>query len=170
MISIFVAYSKNRVIGKDNDLPWHIPGDLKRFKELTTSHTVIMGRKTYQSIVARLGHALPNRRNIITSTSLRNQPGNIEIVQSLEEAMGLAKNDKASQEIFIIGGEKVFRDSLRADIVDKIYATEVHKTIEGDAFFPEIIKDRWVEESRVDYKATKTYPQAFSFVTMRKKR
>lgn len=168
MISIFVAYSKNRAIGNDNGLPWYIPEDLKHFKELTTGHAVIMGRKTYESIVDRLGHPLPNRRNIVISSSLSNPVMDIEVVRSLKESIELAAGNKEGQEIFIIGGERVFRDSLELGIVDKIYATEIDATIVGDVFFPEIIKSQWTTQSREEYKATNERPLAFAFVTMRK--
>ncbi|MDO8591904.1 MAG: dihydrofolate reductase [bacterium] len=151
MISILVAYSNNRVIGKANDLPWHIPADLKRFKGLTTGHTVIMGRKTYQSIVVHLGHALPDRRNIVISNSLNDPPNDIEVAHSLEEAIEMTKGDKTSQDIFIVGGERVFRDALQADIVDKIYATEIDKDVDGDVYFPSIDKTQWRETSRENH-------------------
>ena len=144
MTSIFVAYSKNRVIGRNNDLPWYIPEDLKRFKKLTTGHTVIMGRNTYVSIINRLGQPLPGRRNIVISSSLQKSQG-VEVARSLEEALGLART---VEEVFIIGGERVYRDSLEAGVVDKIYATEIDQTIDGDVFFPAINKKDWHETSR----------------------
>lgn len=167
MISIFVAYAKNRVIGKDNDLPWYIPEDLKRFMDLTTSHTVIMGRKTYQSIVDRLGHALPNRRNIVISSSLSKAAKDVEVTRSLEEALELAKDDKTSSETFILGGERVFRDSLELGIVDKIYATEIHKNVDGDVFFPSIDPHEWRELNRDNHRSG---GYSFSFVVLERKK
>jgi len=166
MISIFVAYSKNRVIGKANDLPWYIPEDLKRFKQLTTGHTVIMGKNTYQSIVARLGHALPKRRNVVISTSLSSSPG-FKVVRSLDEALNAAQASGPNEEIFIIGGERVYRDSLQAAVVDRIYATEIDKAIDGDVFFPPIDEKAWREVSRDNHKS-KNYD--FSFVVLERKK
>ena len=166
MISIFVAYSKNRVIGKANDLPWYIPADLKRFKELTTGHTVIMGKNTCQSIVSRLGHALPNRRNIVISTSLKNAPKGFKVTRSLEEALQAAKKDK-TQESFFIGGERVYHDSLQAGIIDRIYATEIDKVIEGDVYFPKINKSEWQEVNRENHHNDN---YKYSFVVLERKK
>lgn len=166
MISIFVAYSKNRVIGRANDLPWYIPADLKRFKDLTMGRTVIMGKNTYKSIVDRLGHALPGRRNIVISTGLVSAPGGFELVRSLEYALKTAKTGK-SQQIFIIGGERVYRDSLQSNIVDRIYATEIDKIIKGDVYFPVIDKKDWQETSRQD---DQDENYRYSFVTLERRK
>lgn len=144
MTSLIVAYSDNRVIGRDNDLPWHIPEDLKRFKELTTGNTVIMGRKTFESIFKRLGKPLPNRRNIVVSTSLKSVKG-VEIASSLPAALALARNDG---EVFILGGEQLYRDALKQNLVDRIYATQVHARVDGDAYFPKLDERPWRVTSR----------------------
>jgi len=138
MITMVVACSSNRVIGKDNTLIWKVPGDLKRFKEITTGHTVVMGRKTYESI----GKPLPNRRNVILS---RNKDLSIEgcyIYSSISEIIGLYKND-----LFVIGGEEIYRQFL--PFCDRVELTLIDKEFEGDAFFPEL-PDNFFEVLRED--------------------
>ena len=127
MIKIIVAMSKNKVIGDSNNLIWHLPEDLKRFKQLTTGNTIVMGRKTYESI----GRPLPNRRNIIITRDLNYFVDGCEVVNSLEEALLLSNND-----CFIIGGGEIYRQAI--DISDKIYLTLIDKEFEGDTTFPEI--------------------------------
>lgn len=124
------AMAKNRVIGKDNKLPWHFPEDLKFFKQLTTGSTVIMGRKTFVSI----GRPLPNRENFILSRSKQEAPG-VTFFQSLEEAVGSAKTEK----VFIIGGAELYKETI--DAIDGIYLTRIDADYEGDAFYPEIPED-----------------------------
>lgn len=134
MIKIIVAMSRNRVIGNANTLIWHLPEDLKRFKELTTGNTIVMGRKTYESI----GRPLPNRRSIIITRDTNYQVEGCEVVNSLEEALLLSNND-----CFIIGGGEIYRQAL--DKADRIYLTHIDKEFEGDTTFPEI-KD-WYESN-----------------------
>lgn len=121
------AMAENRVIGKDNKLPWHFSEDMKFFKQLTSGSTVIMGRKTYDSI----GRPLPNRENFVLSRSKNEKPG-VSFFQSLEEALGNVKTEKA----FIIGGAELYKHTI--DVVDGIYLTRIHKDYEGDAFYPEV--------------------------------
>jgi len=127
MITIVAACSSNRVIGKDNKLIWNVPGDLKRFKEMTSGHTVLMGRKTYESI----GRPLPNRRNVILSRNSELIVEGCFTYTSLVDTLDMFKND-----VFIIGGEEIYRQSL--PYVNRIELTLIHKEFEGDAFFPEI--------------------------------
>jgi dihydrofolate reductase len=127
MITLIAACSKNRAIGKENKLIWHVPGDLKRFKELTSGHTVLMGRKTFESI----GKPLPNRRNVILTRDKTFTADGCLIYHNLKEVLELFKND-----LFIIGGEEIYRQTIGyADYID---LTFIHKEYEGDAFFPEI--------------------------------
>ncbi len=140
MISIIVAMTEKRVIGKNNQLPWRLADDLKNFKKTTTGHTIIMGRKTFESI----GRPLPNRRNIVISSSF--QAEGVEVVPSLQDALNLAKNDK---DIFIIGGSRVFAESL--PIVDRMLVSHVKKDYDGDIFFPEVDFSQWSVESRQDF-------------------
>ncbi len=123
-----VAMAKNRVIGKDNKLPWHFSSDLKHFKQLTTGSTVIMGRKTFESI----GKPLPNRENIVLSTTPRKNSPGLQFAASLEEAL---KNVRTFQ-AYIIGGENLYRQTM--DKVDGIYLTNIEGDYEGDAFYPEM--------------------------------
>lgn len=129
-ISLIAAISENKVIGRDNDLPWHIPEDLKRFKEITKGHPVIMGRKTYESI----GRLLPNRTNIIITRDKTYQVEEAVIVNSLEEAIQEGKKVD-DREMFIIGGGQIFKQAI--DVADKLYLTIVHSTIDGDVYFPD---------------------------------
>jgi dihydrofolate reductase len=160
MISLVVAYAKDRVIGRDNDLPWRLPPDLKHFKKLTTGKTVVMGRNTYESIVGRLGKPLPNRRNIVISNTLKSVPDGVEVVSSLDEALRLAKNDG---QIVIIGGQQVFDEALNRNLVERIYATEIDLDVKGDKFFPKLDMADWRQIAKEDhiYEYTR-----FSFVTL----
>jgi dihydrofolate reductase len=134
--------SSNRVIGVNNTLPWHLSEDLKHFKSLTTGHTIIMGRKTYESI----GRPLPNRRNIVISRNSNTSYEGVEVVHSLEDAFSISTNDK---EVFVIGGSNIYEQAL--SFVDQLYITEIKKSFIGDAFFPEINKQIWIEYSRDDH-------------------
>lgn len=137
-ISIIAVIGQNRELGKDNKLLWHIPEDLKRFKELTSNHPVIMGRKTFQSI----GKLLPNRINIIITRDKNYQQKDCFITHSLEEAIELASDKPAAakamagkKEIFIIGGGQVYKEAI--NIADKLYLTVVEGTYDADTFFPD---------------------------------
>ena len=152
MINIIVATSKNRVIGNNNSLIWKLPADLKRFKQITTGNTVVMGRKTYESI----GKPLPNRRNIIITRDTNYLVDNCEIVNSLEEALMLCNND-----CFIIGGGEIYKQSI--DIADKIYLTLVQEDFEGDTYFPEIGKE-WTKVFREDYEGDEKNEHKYSFI------
>lgn len=152
MIKIIVAISKNRVIGKNNELIWKLSSDLKRFKELTTGHPVVMGRKTYESI----GKPLPNRRNIIITRNLEYRVEGCEIVSSLEEALLLTGSD-----CFIIGGGEIYKHSL--EVADRIYLTLVNKEFEGDTQFPELGKE-WAKMSRKDFEADEKNEYNYSFI------
>lgn len=134
MINIIVAASLNNVIGKDNSLIWRQSADLKRFKELTTNKTVVMGRKTYDSI----GKPLPNRRNVIITRQNMEIPG-CEVVHSLEEAL------KLDNEIFIIGGGEIYQKSII--LAHKVFLTRIHATVEGDTYFPQLGNDWKIEKS-----------------------
>lgn len=144
MISLIVAISDNNVIGKDNKLIWHLPADMKFFKEKTTGHCIITGRKNYESIPEKF-RPLPNRTNIIiTRQKDYNAPGAV-IVNSVEDAIAIAEKT-GDDEIFIIGGAEIFKQSLR--YAHRIYLTVIHHTFEGDVFFPEINNEEWREVQR----------------------
>jgi dihydrofolate reductase len=153
-LSLIVAYSTNQVIGVDNTMPWHLPEDLKRFRALTTGHHIIMGRKTYES----LGRLLPDRTTVIVT---RNQDYKVEgavICHSLEEAVQACTHD---DEAFIIGGAELYQKAL--DFVSKLYVTEVHLEIEGDAFFPKVDEKIWQPIAREALTSTKGFD--FNYVT-----
>ena len=141
MISLIVAKSKHNVIGDKGRIPWHIPNDLKRFKELTTGKTVIMGRKTFESLPKEY-KPLPNRINIVLSTDKTYQTNCCIVTDDLKKALRKAGSDK---EVFIIGGEQVYKEGLR--YADKIYVTEVDGEFKGDAYFP-ILNRTWKEVKR----------------------
>jgi len=139
MIKIIVSTSNNRVIGKNNSLIWKLPNDLKRFKKLTMYNTVIMGRKTFESI----GSLLKNRRNIVITNKKDYSADGCEVVNSLQEALMLCNNN-----CFIIGGGEIYKQSI--NMADKIYLTLIDRDFEGDTFFPEIGCE-WVEVNREDF-------------------
>lgn len=137
MLSLIVAASDNDVIGRANALPWQLSRDLKNFKEVTTGHAVVMGRKTYESIFARLGKPLPNRKNIVVTQQQGFQAPDCTVVHSLEEAFKAVPDE----EVFVIGGEAMYR--LALPLVDRLYITRVHAQIEGDVKLPAIDFSEW---------------------------
>lgn len=138
MISFLVAMDANRLIGKDNDLPWYLPADLKYFKKVTMGHPIIMGRRTYESI----GKALPGRRNIILTHDMAFKAADCEIVHSKDEALQILRTD---DENFVIGGAAVFKSFF--DSVDRLYITLIHETFDGDTYFPPIDEENWILKS-----------------------
>lgn len=157
MIAIIAAVAENGVIGQNNKLPWHLPDDLKHFKNLTTGRVVIMGRKTYESIVHGLGGPLPNRKNIIISrqTNYKAAPG-VDVFYNLKEAV----KANQSNDVFIIGGGEIYKEGV--NYADTMYITHIHKVYEGDAHFPKIDMSQWkkVEEDE---------REGFSFATYKRK-
>ena len=152
MVKIIVATSKNKVIGDSNSLIWHLPADLKRFKELTTGNTIVMGRKTYESI----GRPLPNRRNIIITRDVKYDVEGCEVVNSLEEALMICNNN-----CFIIGGGEIYKQSM--SIADQIYLTLVHEDFEGDTEFPEIGSE-WKMVTSQDFEPDEKNKHKYSFI------
>jgi len=150
MASLIVAISKNNVIGNNGIMPWKIKGEQKRFKELTTGKTIIVGRKSFQEI----GKPLPNRKTIIISTTENIVTDNCTTVKSLLEAFNLAKDE---EEIFIAGGGQVYKEAL--PYADKIYITIIDKIVEGNVYFPEINKEDFIKtyEERIDGEIPYTY-------------
>jgi dihydrofolate reductase (trimethoprim resistance protein) len=150
MVSLIVAISKNNVIGNNGIMPWKIKGEQKRFKELTTGKTIIVGRKSFQEI----GKPLPNRKTIIISTTENIVADNCTTVKSLLEAFNLAKDE---EEIFIAGGGQVYKEAL--PYADKIYITIIDKIVEGNVYFPEINKEDFIKtyEERIDGEIPYTY-------------
>lgn len=157
MISIIVAIATNGAIGKDNQLLWHISEDLKYFKKVTGGHTVIMGRKTWESI----GRPLPNRRNIVISRTLKadSLPG-AEVFGSLEEAINSLPK---AEEHFVIGGGEIYRQAL--PLAGKLYVTYVYTAIpDADTFFPDLDMNDWTKLSDEYYDRGEKYPHPFEFV------
>lgn len=157
MISIIVAVAENNVIGKDNKLIWHLPKDLKHFKETTTGHFIIMGRKTFESN----GRPLPNRTNVIITKDKNYKAEGCKIVHSLKEALDFAKNES---EVFIIGGGEIYKQAM--PIADRIYLTKVHQSFEGDTFFPEINMNEWTELSQQYFEPDERNKYPFSIITL----
>jgi dihydrofolate reductase len=162
MITIIAAISTNNALGKDNDLIWYLPADLKRFKKTTTGHHILMGRNTFESI----GKPLPNRTTIIITRNESYFKDGCLIASSLEEAIELAKED---EQIFIIGGAQVYKYAIENNIVDTLDITLVHHKFEADVFFPEIDLKIWEEVSREDFKADEKNKFDYSFLKFQKK-
>lgn len=129
MISLMVAHDPDYVIGKDNQLPWHIPEDLAYFKKHTIGKGMVMGRNTFESI----GRPLPKRRNIVVTRNKQYKAQGVDIVHNLEDAIKLAETEH--EEVMVIGGEQIFREAL--PIADRLYITQIHRSFPGDTFFPE---------------------------------
>lgn len=142
-ISCIVATAKNNVIGKDNEIPWHLPADLKYFKKVTTGHHIIMGRNCFESI----GRALPKRTNVIITRDMFYTVSNCLIAHSIGEALSIAEAN-SEEEAFIIGGGQIYEQTI--DIWDKLYLTEVDLDVEGDVFFPQIDMSEWKLSKKQD--------------------
>lgn len=162
MVTIIAAIAKNNALGKNNDLIWHLPADLKRFKQVTTGHHILMGRNTFESI----GKPLPNRTTIIITRNNNYFQNGCLIANSIEQAIELAKND---DKIFIIGGAQIYKEALKNKLVDKLDITLVHEEFEADVFFPEIDSNQWQETFRKDYKADEKNKYDYSFISYERK-
>lgn len=136
IVSAIVAVAKNNVIGKNNNIPWYLPDDLKYFKAKTLNHHVIMGRKSYESI----GHPLPKRTNIIVTRNPFFIASNCLVVHTVEEGLDIAQ-ENGEEEVFILGGAEIYKLSL--PYLDRIYLTQIDLEIEGDTFFPQLNMDEW---------------------------
>ena len=138
-LSIIAAVASNRVIGRDNDLPWHLPEDLKQFRCLTMGHHIIMGRKTFES----LGRLLPGRTTVVVSRQPDYAVEGAKVATGLHEALAACAGD---EEVFVIGGAELYREALA--LADKLYLTEIEAEFDGDAWFPEYDRADWREQSR----------------------
>lgn len=156
-LSIVVAISENNAIGKNNQLLWHLPADLKHFKAITSGHPIIMGRKTYDSI----GRPLPNRRNIVITRQTNLTIPNVELVNSLQEAIALCE---AENEVFVIGGAEIYKHALA--LTNRIYLTVVHQNYEADTFFPELKENEWKEIAKEYHQADEKNNVAYTFSTL----
>jgi dihydrofolate reductase len=153
-ISFIVAKSENNVIGRNNDLPWHLKDDLQNFKKITIGHHILMGRKTFQSI----GKALPGRMSLVVSSESKPNTDNVLWFNSIFRAIKQAERN-GETELFIIGGEQIFRAAL--SLADRIYLTEVKAVVEGNVFFPQLSLKNWKKVSEQHY--TKNADNDFDF-------
>lgn len=159
IISLIVAVSENNVIGKNNDLPWHLPADMKYFRDTTRGHCVIMGRKNYDSIPLKY-RPLDKRTNIVVTRQKGFQAEGCIVVSSIEDALNEAKK-RNETEVFIIGGADIFKQVM--EIADKIYYTKIHHYFEGDVFFPPIDLTKWKLVSKQDKQPDEKNTVPFSF-------
>jgi dihydrofolate reductase len=155
MLSLIVAISDNHVIGRDGQLPWHLSADLKRFKALTMGHHIVMGRKTFDSI----GRLLPGRTSIVLTRQSDWSVEGVLTAANLEAAQTLAGDD---DEIFIIGGSQIYQ--LALPMVERLYVTQVHATVEGDTHFPAITDDDWQLQDQQDHQADEKNDHDYSFM------
>ena len=159
ILSLVVAMSENRVIGRDGDLPWRLPNDLNHFKQVTTGKPIIMGRKTWESLYVK---PLPDRRNIVVTRNARYEAEGAEISNSLESALTLAASES---EVMVIGGAELFATTL--DTATRLHLTEVHAELEGDTYFPDFDRSLWQEISREAHDVEGDAP-AYSFLLLEK--
>ena len=158
-ISLLVAMAKNRVIGVNNTLPWHLPADLKRFKAMTMEHHIVMGRKTYESI----GMPLPGRTSVVVTRNADYAPPGVVVANSLEAALSACGSDT---EIFVIGGAEIFTQAL--EFADTLYITEIKRDVAGDVSFPKFDKTEWQEISREVHHQETPEPLEYHFVQYRR--
>jgi len=166
IVSLIVAVAKNNVIGKDNDLIWHLPKDMRYFKAKTLNHHIVTGRKNYISIPKKY-RPLIDRVNIVLTRSTTFEEENCVISNSLEAAIDFAKSNKET-ELFIIGGGQIYKEALDKNLIDKMYITHVNESFDGDTFFPEIDYSKWEKISREEYDIDEKHQHSFSFVVYKK--
>ena len=154
--------SENRVIGKDNQLPWHLPADLKFFKATTLHHPILMGRKTYDSI----GRPLPQRTSIVITRQPGYQAEGAQVVHSLPQAIEAGR--QVHPDLFIIGGAEILREAL--PLIDTMYLTLIHASFEGDVFYPEFDEEQWQETWREDHHADEKNKNDYSFIKLERKK
>ena len=157
-VALIAAVAENGVIGRDGELPWHYPEDLRRFKEVTMGHPVVMGRRTYESIVEHLGEPLPGRTNVVLTSGELEAPDGILRAGSIQEALGLARgaisedssdgDPPGDRVVYVIGGTSVYEQFL--DRANRLVLTKIHDEYEGDAYFPEVDWSAWEERARED--------------------
>lgn len=160
IISLVAAASDNNVIGKNGALPWRMPADMKFFKNLTMGHTIIMGRKTYES----MGRPLPGRKNIVITRNKNFKAEGCTVLSSLNEAFDMFTEEK---EVFIIGGAEIYKAAM--PLADKIYLTRVHCMVEGDAHFVQLPEKEWVEAEHSNYPSDDKNPYSYSFIELVRK-
>ena len=159
-LSIIAAISANRVIGSNNDLPWRLPADWKRFKNLTMGHHLIMGRKTFESI----GQPLPGRTTVVITHQSGYTPTGVQVAHSIEQALQMAAED---DEVFVAGGAQIYKQLLPR--ADRLYLTSIHEEFEGDTEFPELDETDWQLISQESHEPDEKYPYPYSFLVYDKK-
>jgi dihydrofolate reductase len=145
-VSLVAAVARNRVIGRNQKLPWRLPDDLRRFKALTLGHPVIMGRKTHESILMTLGGPLPGRVNIVVTRSPHYRAPGCRLADSVQAALRQADEAAPGHEVFVIGGAEIYR--LALPFAHRLYLTEIQADVEGDAWFPTLDRKHWHETAR----------------------
>jgi dihydrofolate reductase len=160
-LSAIVAMASNRVIGVGNALPWRLPADLKRFKQLTMGHTLVLGRKTYESI----GRPLPGRTMVVVTRQRDYAPEGVKVVHSVDEALALAAGDS---EVFIGGGADLYAQTL--DRLDRLYLTRIERAFPGDTSFPEVDLSGWTLIEEEHHPAASEAELPFSFLTYERRR
>lgn len=156
-VAIIAAVASNYGIGKNNKLPWHLPADLKHFKELTTGHAVVMGKRTFESLP---NGPLPNRKNIVLTTFLEGDFDKYYEATSLRDALDLCEHE---DKVFVIGGASIFKQALVFPGIDIMYITWIHQEFDSDTFFPKLDSEVWKELSREDHKADEKNLYDYSF-------
>lgn len=168
IVSAIAAVADNGVIGRKNDLPWHLPDDMAFFKQTTLGHPIITGRKNYESIPSKF-RPLKDRLNIVITRDANYQAPGAAVVTSLEQALERAK-EEGKREVFIIGGGQIFREALEKNLIDRLYLTLVHADVEGDTHFPAIDAADWQERGRERHEADERHAYPFSFVALDRRR
>jgi dihydrofolate reductase len=159
LVSLVVAAAANGVIGRENRMPWHLPEDLAHFKRLTLGHPVVMGRKTYESVVATLGKPLPGRTNIVVTRQAGFEAPGCIVSPSLDAALAAARE---TEEVFVIGGAEIYR--LALERADRVYLTRIHAAFEGDTTFPALDPAYWRETAREDHPPAGARTLGFAFL------
>ena len=166
IISLIAAVAENNVIGKNNDLIWHLPNDLKYFKKITLGHHIVLGRKNYLSIPEKY-RPLPGRTNIVLTRNPDFKADGCVVLNSLEAAVEYAKKQNET-ELFIIGGGEIYKQALDKDLVNRLYITHVHETFDGDTFFPQIDYNNWQLTSKECFTKDEKHPHDYTFCVYEK--
>ena len=155
-VTLIAAMARNRVIGRDNRLPWRLPPDLRRFKQLTMGHMLLVGRKTFESI----GRPLPGRTMLVASRQEGYAPEGVRVVRSVQEALDVAR-EGGETELFVAGGAEIYRQTL--PVADRLHLTRIEEDVPGDAYFPEYDETQWRLVDREDHEPSEETPFAWSF-------
>tara|TARA_B100000902_G_scaffold201890_1_gene192393 strand:+ start:3188 stop:3691 length:504 start_codon:yes stop_codon:yes gene_type:complete len=162
-VSLIVAASENNIIGKDNDLIWHLPKDMRFFKETTIGHHIIMGRKNFESIPHKF-RPLPKRTNVVITRQKDYKASGCITLNSIEDALEIAKRNN-DNEPFIIGGGQIYKIALDRNLIDRIYLTRIHHKFDGDTYFPEL-SDEWREINKIENKIDNKHKYNYDFIIL----